>query len=596
MTFRTAAALVTIAGLVAPSGLMARQSVLKNGSMESGEGAGAIDPHVPAEWTEFGPNVERSDTVSLVPPGEGHALKAFGDPDNITAGAYQEVSGVSPGENVTATVQLYTPADDKLGGTGQAGLVLVFLDESGGTISLHEVYVLDTGSPHDTWIPASLGPFEAPPDTAGVRVACRLKWVPPDVVGAAYWDDAQVSIDGGANQLLNGDFETAGPSPGQSTVGIDDWFGFEDQEKSEDVAEHGIASLKLGTREAYSGLYQSMGILNEGDHIYMIAYAWNPSSDPLIGNSRVGIKLEFDPNVDVPPPEEYLPFDETVDPNQWTLVELSTTVPPEMNIARIICMYMGNQQTTGAVHFDYAWAERGSVPGTNQLSNASFEQGLPGENGITDWTEFWSAGVSEARKSVEVPAYDGNCTVRATGQAVAGIFQEVNVTPEESLYISAYLYTPDFEPLTGTGRAGLKLEWAVGGVPPDIDIGDPETSPNTIGPSAPQDTWTLLYIDYTMPAGSSAVGRFTNLIEKGTALTGTVYVDSCEAVVLNKFDGADEDGDDDEDLHDFAAFQPVYTGSGAGQLPWNGIVFDSDDDDDIDMVDFDYFAARMTGP
>jgi len=573
-----------IAVLAAPTTLMGRQNILKNGSMESGEGPGAIDPQVAAEWTEFGVNVERSDAYNLVPPGPGHSLKAFGDMDNTNVGAYQEVTEVSPGQSVFASVQLFSPANDKLRGSGQAGLVLEFLNQFGGLISMQNIYVLDVNSPADTWIPAALGPFAAPDGTAQVRLTCRLRWSFGDILGAAYWDDAQLTIDDGPNQLLNGDFETAGSGAGQSPVGIDDWFGFNDQEKSEDVAKHGIASLKLGTREAYSGLFQNMGVLNDADRIFMIAYAWNPSDDPLTATSRVGIKLEFDANVDVPPPEENLAFDESATPDQWTLVELETTVPDEMSIARIVCIYTGDAQTTGSVHFDSAWAERGSEPGANQLLNASFEYGPGGYNGLDEWTEFSSPGVSQAQKSCfEVPAHDGLCTMRATGQAVAGVYQEIAVTPGDSLYISAYLYTPSFEPLTGTGRAGLKVEWAVGGVPEDVDIGVPG-SPNTIGPGAPQDTWLPLTIDYTMPPGTSALARFTNIIEKGTAMTGSVYIDSCEAVVLNVFDGADVDGDGDQDLHDFAWFQRCFSGDGVTAEHWNSIVFDYDDDDDVDFV------------
>jgi hypothetical protein len=309
----------------------------------------------------------------------------------------------------------------------------------------------------------------------------------------------------------------------------------------------------------------------------------------------VGIKLEFDANTEVPPPEENLAFDETFPANDWTLVDLDTTVPADITVARIVCIYTGNAQTTGSVHFDWAWAERGSDPNDNQLLNASFEDG-PGGGAPDHWTEFSSPGVSEAKKSCfEVPAYDGICTVRAAGQDVAGVFQEIDVTPGESLSIHAYLYTPDFEPLTGPGRAGVKVEWAVGGVPEDVDIGVPG-SPNTIGASAAQDTWLPLVIDYVMPEGSSALTRFTNIIEKGNALSGRCYIDACEAVVLNRFDGADVDGDDDQDLHDFTWFQRCYTGPGAGDLPFNGIVFDSDDDGDIDLDDWNYFIPRMTGP
>jgi hypothetical protein len=594
MTFRKAAVPALIAALITPVALMARQNIVKNGSMEYGEGPGAIDPQVAAQWAEFGVNVERSPTVNLVPPGPGHSLKAFGDGDNTSVGASQEVADIEAGDEVTASVQLYSPGGDQLGRTGEAGLVLEFLNIFGGTISLHEVYVLNAFSPADTWIPAVIGPLTAPENTAKVRVACRLKWNAGEVEGAAYWDDAQLIVNDGANALLNGDFETAGHSTGQSSVGIDDWIGFNDQEKSEDVAESGVASLKLGTREPYSGLYQNMGVLNDGDHIFMIAHVWNPSEDPLTANSQAGIKLEFDPNAEVPPPVENLAFDETANVNEWTLVDLQATVPEDITIARIVCIYTGDQQTTGAVYFDAVYAERNSAPGFNQLLNPGFEMGPGGQQGLTDWHEFFTADVSQARKSCfSVPPYDEDCTCRAAGQAVAGVSQEIAVAPGEDLYASVYLYSSDAEPLTGPARAGIKIEWAVGGVPDDVDIGGPT---NTINAAAPVDTWIPVTIDFTMPAGSSALARFTNLIEKGTAFTGTVYFDSCEAVVLNRFDGSDVDGDNDEDMFDFAWFQLTYTGPGAGALPWNGIVFDADDDQDVDMTDFEYFAPRMTGP
>ncbi len=572
----------------------AEQNIVRNGSMESGDGPGAIDPRIPDGWTTFGINIERSGTVNFAPSDGAWSLKSFGDADNNAAGAFQEIADVSPGQSVTASAQLFSPANDKLGGSGQAGLVLEFLDIFGGTLSLQQVYPFDAASPADTWVPATIGPLTAPSGTAKVRVTCRLQWSPGNVFGAVYWDDVQVSIDGGPNAVVNGDFEVAGHSPGQSPNGIDEWTGFGDQEKSQDVAEDGASSLKFGTREAYSGLFQNMGALNAGDHIYMLAWAWNPSSDPLTDNTRVGIKLEFDANGDVPPPEENLAFDESVPANQWTQVQLNTVVPPDVTIARIVCIYVGDPQTTGAVHFDAVSAERGSVPGVNQLANESFEAGPGGANGLTDWTEFGSPGVAEAQKSCfEVPAQDGICTARAWGESVAGLFQEITVTPGETLDLSAWLYTPDFEPLTGSGRAGLKVEWAVGGVPDDIDIGG---ATNTLDASAPTDTWLPIYIDYTMPAGSSALARYTCIIEKGTALSGTVYLDSCEAVVLNRYDGADVDGDDDEDMIDFAAFQRAYTGAGAATLPFNGLTFDHDADQDVDLDDWGFFWPRITGP
>ena len=594
MTHRKVAVLAVVAVLVAPSGLTARQSILKNGSLESGQGPGAIDPQVADKWTEFGINVERSATVNLVPPGPGHALKAFGDGESSSAGAQQEVPDVAVGRVVNASVQLHTPGNDKLIGSGRAGLVLEFLDMWGGRIGLkHEVYVLDAVSPSDTWIPATLGPLMAPSGTVKVRFACRLEWTPGNIWGAAYWDDAQLTVDGGLNRLLNGDFETAGPSPGQSAYGIDDWIGFEDQEKSSAVAKDGLASLKLGTRKAYSGLWQNTRALQDGDHLYLQAYAWNPAADPLTGNSRAGIKLEFAVDGTAPPPEENLAFNQTSPADTWTLVALDTTVPPDVTIARVVCIFSSTVATAGTVHFDAAYAERGSHAGANQLLNASFEFGPGGAGGLDYWTEFGSATATTRKSCFVVPAYDEFCTARATGPAPTGVYQEIPVTAGESLALQAYLYTPSTDRLTGPGTAGVKVEWVLGTVPPLVDIGGPN---NTIDAGAPMDQWLPLYIDHFMPPGSNAIPRFVNIIEKGNALTGKLYFDACETVVLNRFDGCDSDGDDDEDLLDFAQFQRCYSGAGGSPLKWNCIVFDWDDNQDIDWTDFGYFAPRMTGP
>lgn len=595
MTPRRVAAVALIAFLVAPAVLLARQNILKNGSMEFGQGAGAIDPQVAAEWAEFGRNVERSGAYNLAPPDGGHALKAFGDSENNAAGASQIVLNVAPGQSVQASVMLFSPAGDKLGGSGEAGLVLEFLNQFNGTIApVHSVYALNAASPASTWIPAVIGPLTAPPTTVKVRVTCRLRWTPGDVFGAAYWDDAQLTINGGPNALVNGDFETAGASTGQSPVGIDDWMGFNDQEKSDDVAWHGTASLQLGTREDYSGLYQFMRPLSDGDHLYMVAKIWNPAIDPLTDSSMAGIKLEFKPNTEVPPPEEYLPFDETYPADQWFLVDMTTTVPDGATIAKIVCIWVGDQTTTGAIHFETAFAEVSSAPGVNLLGNASFESGPGGPNGLDFWSEFNTPGVSQCEKRCfEAPPLDGWCTARGAGAAVSGILQEILVTPGETLHLGAYLYTPTWEKLTGTGVAGVKVEWAAGGVPASVDIG---AGPNTVHAGAPTNTWIPVYIDYTMPPGSSARTQYTNILARESALSGRAYFDGCEAVVLNRFDGSDVDGDDDEDLHDFAWFQLCYTGAGAGALPYNGIVFDHDDDLDVDMVDFNWFAPRMLGP
>ncbi len=574
--------------------LWADQSLNKNGSMESGQGKGAIDPQIADKWTEFGTNVERSPTVNFVPAGDGHSLKSFGDATSSSAGAYQEVA-VTAGQSVSVSAQLHTPSFDKLGGSGACGIVLEFLNTFGGTISTQSVSPLTASSPGDTWIPANIGPISAPAGTTKIRFTCRLTWSVGNIFGACYWDDAQVHVNGGANLLVNGDFETAGPSPGQSPVGIDNWNGFNDQEKSTAFALDGAASLQLGVRESYNGLFQDLGLLNAGDHLELTAYVYSPSTEPINATTFGGIKLEFDPNGTVPPAVENLPFTAANAADVWTPVSLTTTVPAGITIARVLMVFNSVAGTTGAVYFDSATALRSTTGSANKLSNDSFEMGGGGFDGLTDWTEYSAAGVSEARKSCFViPGNPGFCSARATGTSFAGLGQEITVTPGETLTVSALLYTPSFEKLTGQfADAGVKVEWAFGGVPTDIDI--VLGQPNTVDASMPKNTWVPITIDYTMPAGSSALGRFVCILAKGTATTGKLYYDAVETVVTNRYDGSDVDNDDDEDLLDFAELQRCFSGNGGG-LDWNCSVFDNDSDGDLDLLDWDFFRPRMTGP
>ena len=592
MSFYARLAAIGIVLVLTPSLLTARQNVVLNGSMELGDGPSAFDPQVADKWTEYGKNQERSGQYNLFPVAGAYSFKAFGD--DLTGlqqvGGYQEVSGVSAGQSVTASVWVYTAADDKLSGTGEAGLRLAFLNLFGGIISGHtqEVYVLNASSAADTWIQATVT-YTAPTGTTKVRMYCDMKWNGA-ISGACWWDDARVAISTdlpGTNRILNGDFEVMGRSPGQSPMGLTDWAGFNDQEKSSDVAFHGAASLKLGTREAYSGLYQNVGNTRDGDHIVLIARARIPSVGGLTDPSaKVGIKLEFDPAGGLAPPEENLPFDENATTNAWTQVQYSTTVPAGILKAKIV-MINFHSNAPGTIYFDAANANQGA---SNLLLNASFESGA---GGIPDnWTQFVTADSSYAEHDCpfDPEAKDGTCLVKTHGTQTAGVSQEVNVAPGQPLNISAWLYMPSAEKLSPPGKAGIKVEW-IANVPPDIDIC--EQAGSCIDSTFTKDVWIPLKIEFTMPAGSEALTRFTNIIAKGTATSGKAYIDGCEMVITNRFNGADSDADDDEDLFDFAGFQQCYN---PGAVGWPCLVFDSDDNGNVDTVDYQYFGARLTGP
>ena len=68
-----------------------------------------------------------------------------------------------------------------------------------------------------------------------------------------------------------------------------------------------------------------------------------------------------------------------------------------------------------------------------------------------------------------------------------------------------------------------------------------------------------------------------------------------EHQVVIAVDGSDADGDDDQDMRDFANLQRCFLGTGGG-LGWNCIVCDSDNSLSIDAVDSNFFFPRLTGP
>jgi hypothetical protein len=190
--------------------------------------------------------------------------------------------------------------------------------------------------------------------------------------------------------------------------------------------------------------------------------------------------------------------------------------------------------TNGPIYFDSASAVRSSAPTVNQLLNPSFELGPGGSNGLANWTEFTGSSCSAWKNRYEVQALDGSYVLKISGSCVAGVSQQIPVVPGETLTISANLWSKSSDPFNDEAgpQAGVKVEWLLGTVPPIVDIG-PVGSSNTIFATSPRDTWIPVSIDYTMPVGTSAIARFVNIIEKGNALTGRVYFDSCSAIVVN---------------------------------------------------------------
>ena len=470
MTRKETIATFAIIGLACVSTCFGAQNVLSNGSMELGDGSVVTYEDQPAHWARYGNTIERSGGMNLVPAEGGFALKAFSGSNET--GAYQDIAVVA-GDMVTISASLYTMSTDQISGDAQAGLKLEFLDENYGLLGTETTFVLTEESPADTWIPASIGPIEVPSGATIARIVCVWQWF-ESAGGAGFWDDAQLSINGGANQVLNGDFELAHTIE-VNPFGIANWTGFNDQGKSQDESYHGISSVRMGMTADYSGVFQDFGIVQAGDRILVKAKAYQPSTAPLESGDRVGLKLEF-ATTEALPAVENLPFDQTATPNVWQQIDISTNgleVPEGVYGARIVMLYMGDDDTTGSIHFDSAHAEVDSSPGTNLLLNPSFEDGIGGDNGIDDWTEFNTPGLSWAQMSAfEVTPHDGFTTMKAYGTTWAGIWQEIAVTPGDELSVSAQLMTSSTDQfVSSTGFAGVKVEWMAPPIPGNVDIG-----------------------------------------------------------------------------------------------------------------------------
>ncbi len=593
----TAWAAILAAGIAAVAPSQAEQNFLLNGSMEAGAGPGGIDPHVPLNWIRQGAVVERSEEANFTPVDGVAALKAFSsEPQEL---AYQEVA-VTPGQSVTIACSMFTKSTDRLSGDAMAGIVLEFYNAGGQlTGGPYVNFALTAASAPDVWHPVSLGPRTAPANSVKARMS--LVWIWSGAAsGACFWDGCSLRINGGANLLLNPDFELAGQGE-NSPIGIDHWTGFEDQGKSSDItAWHGEHTLRVGMSEPFSGLVQNMGVLADGDRILLKARVRNDSSDAFSGTSRAGIKLEFyDPaGTTLPLPTENLAINASSTPDTWIQVPVSMDpleVPEGATLARITLIFFGDTTPAGSVYFDSAHAEVSSSPGSNLLLNASFENGVGGLNGIDNWTEFGGSGATAQQAFAQfesIPAHDGSFVVKATG-GVTGLFQGVTVTAGDLLSAHAYMRIKASDLPSAGDFAGIKVEWFGGTIPGNVDITS-SPSNNTITASSPQDQWIDLFIDYTMPPGSFAGVRFVALTAQGGSAVGAAHFDGCEAVVYYTIDGSDYDKDSDVDLADAAAFQRCFA---PGSPPaWNCTVFDLDEDDEVDLQDWALLSPHVAGP
>ncbi|MFO0839189.1 MAG: hypothetical protein U1D55_11780 [Phycisphaerae bacterium] len=600
MRNRLVSASALLTSLVLPAIAFAGDQVLQNGSAE----IALVDPRDANSWTFFGgTTIERSTEANFTSGGVA-ALKIFGG--STTVGAYQDVT-VAPGNTVAISTKCFTKSTDQIGGDATANLKLEFHDAGDNVVGTPvEIVVLPSGATPDVWTNGSISAQVAPAGTAKARFTCAFVYTNSSS-GAAFWDACNMSVNGsGTNALTNPDFEIAGGA----TLTPSGYNTFGTVAIATNVpAFHGTNSVKISTgptQGTFCGIYRDPADAVSGDRILMRGWIWNPSVNGLSAQAAAAIKLEFQTpgGGTLPPAEENLVFGNGATLDTWTLVTYTTTVPASpVSAAKVVMISNDTSATNGPVFVDHAFAERSSAPGVNQLLNADFTDGPGGPNGLTNWTEFRSTPCS-ARKALvnfNYPSGNGN-VLQISGTCIAGVYQSITVTPGETLTISAYFRSNSTQPYNDpTSNAGVKVEWSAGSVPAQIDIGAAGQN-NTVLSGAPTDTWIPVTIDYTMPPGSGARLRGTAIVGLYNATSAEVYFDGLEMVIVNHFNGADVDNDNDEDMVDFAWLQRNFRGNGVtapnglGPPGFLGVVYDQDRDNDVDGADWDYFRPRMTAP
>jgi hypothetical protein len=172
-------------------------NTLLNSGFESGSVTAA------SSWTQFNDayRTATNDTFSAVTALSGsQSMKIFGpfNPSPGTAGAFQDIHGVSPGQTWLFSGFGLNWSSDPMTNTAAYGVAqLIFLDSSSNILSTSESQHFDSNTPLDQWQYFQLA-STAPAGTVAVR-AQVLHLGSAGIAGSVWWDDLTVTtnIDSG---------------------------------------------------------------------------------------------------------------------------------------------------------------------------------------------------------------------------------------------------------------------------------------------------------------------------------------------------------------------------------------------------------------
>jgi thrombospondin type 3 repeat protein len=164
---------------------------LVNPGFELGSGSAA------SSWTQFNDayRTATNDTFSAVTALSGsQSLKIFGpfNPSPSTAGAFQDIHGVSPGQTwLFSGFGLNWSSDPMTNTAGYGVAQLIFLDSGSNVLSTSESQHFDVNTPLDQWQYFEIA-SQAPAGTVAVR-AQLLHQGSAGIAGSVWWDDLTVT-------------------------------------------------------------------------------------------------------------------------------------------------------------------------------------------------------------------------------------------------------------------------------------------------------------------------------------------------------------------------------------------------------------------
>ncbi len=275
------------------------------------------------------------------------------------------------------------------------------------------------------------------------------------------------------NLLLNPGFEAPEimDGDGGQLPGADDWNTgtvagvrsmFQNSgAQSLRLAPNGMASTDLGfARQSFP--------TSPGEVYSLGAWVFHSSAEPLTGDRTAQLRIQwFNAANNLLSQATLDVLDASSPTDAWTFVALdSIIIPSNAAIVQVRAgLFVTNDggSGTGAAFFDDASFVEGSLIG-NLIENAGFEapQIMPGDNGQLPGADDWNVANTVGVRTMF--RHSGAQSLRVAPNGPTGTLsgiarQSFPASANDVFSLSAWVFHPGSDPVTGTRKAQLRIQW-----------------------------------------------------------------------------------------------------------------------------------------